>query len=105
MEPAVYIGIFIPLLAILLEQQQTHTQMDIIRIIRQKRKEGTEYMNESLERFIGKDCMIYTYNYQLVGTVVSVEGNWMTVKTKNASELVNLDYISRIREYPTKKQG
>jgi len=62
-------------------------------------------MNESVRQFIGKNCLIYAYNNQLIGTVVSVEDNWLTIRTKTGSELVNLDYISRIREYPTKKRG
>lgn len=105
MNPAIYVGIFLPLLVILLEQEQANAQMRTIQIIKRRtRKEGTP-MNESVKQFIGKNCAIYTYNNQLIGTVVSVEENWMTIKTKNASELVNLDYISRIREYPVKKQG
>lgn len=105
MNPAIYISIFLPLLVILLEQEQTNAQMRTIQIIKRKaRKEGTS-MNESVKQFIGKSCMIYTYNAQLTGMVVSVEDNWLTIKTKTGTELVNLDYINRIREYPVKKQG
>jgi len=105
MEPAVYISVFLPLLVILLEQEQAKAQMKTIQIIKRKaRKEGLEHMNESVKQFIGKNCIIYTYNNQLTGTVVSVEDNWLTLKTKTVSELVNLDYISRIREYPSKKR-
>ena len=105
MEPAVYISVFLPLLVILLEQEQSNAQMATLRVKKRKaRKEGLEHMNESVKQFIGKNCIIYTYNNQLTGTVVSVEDNWMTLKTKTVSELVNLDYISRIREYPAKKR-
>ncbi|HOP09951.1 MAG TPA: hypothetical protein PK629_00505 [Oscillospiraceae bacterium] len=106
MNPAIYIGVFLPLLVILLEQQQTYAQMMTLRIVKRKaRKEGIDPMNESVKQFIGKSCMIYTYNNQMTGTVVSIEENWMTIKTKSGSELINLDYISRIREHPAKKRG
>ncbi len=106
MNPAIYVGVFLPLLVIMLEQQQSYAQMKTIQIIKRKtRKEGIQHMNESVKQFIGKNCLIYTYNNQLTGMVVSVEDNWLTMKTKTGSELVNLDYISRIREYPLKKQG
>ena len=104
MNPAIYVGVFLPLLVILLEQQQNDAQMTTNRIVKRKKK-GLTYMNESVKQFIGKNCLIYTYNNQLTGIVVSVEDNWLTIKTKAGTELVNLDYINRIREYPVKKQG
>lgn len=61
-------------------------------------------MNELVRRFVGKQCTIYSENGNTVqGTVEAVEGNWVSVKTKAGTELVNLDYISRIKEKPEKK--
>ncbi len=105
MEPAVFIGVFLPLFVLLLEQEQAGAHLKTIQIIKRKRNGGIKPMNESIRQFVGKNCLIYTYNSQLTGIVVSVEDHWMTIKTKNASELVNLDYISRIREFPVKKQA
>ncbi|HNX14867.1 MAG TPA: hypothetical protein PK854_08845 [Oscillospiraceae bacterium] len=104
MNPAVYISIFLPLLVIFIEQEQANAQMRTTRITK-RRKEGQIRMNESVRQFIGKNCLIYTYNNQLTGTVFSVEDNWLTIMTKAGSELINIDYINRIREYPTKKRS
>ena len=61
-------------------------------------------MNELIRRFVGKQCLVYSENGNAVlGVVETVEGNWVSVQTKQGTELVNLDYISRIKEKPAKK--
>ena len=64
-------------------------------------------MSEQMQQFIGKECLIYTLNAQVTGTVEAVEGNWLAVRTADSAQadLINLDYISRIREYPRNKAG
>jgi len=105
MNPAVYIAIFMSLMVVIMQMEQTNAQMATIQIIRRKfRRKGLNHMNESVKQFIGKSCMVYTYNAQMTGTAVSVEDNWLTLETKTGTELVNLDYISRIREYPRGKK-
>lgn len=60
-------------------------------------------MNELIQRYIGKQCQIYSENGNAVqGVVETVEGNWISVQTKAGTELVNLDYVSRIKEKKTK---
>jgi len=66
-------------------------------------------MNELIKKFIGKECIITTMNESVTGIVESVEDNWIEVspikKNKIGSEIISLDYISRIREYPTSENG
>lgn len=62
-------------------------------------------MNEIIKNFIGKECFIHTFQTQLVGTIESLEDNWISIKNANGLEIVNIDYISRIREFPRNKKG
>ena len=60
-------------------------------------------MNELIQCFVGKHCRIYSENGNCVqGVVEKVEGNWVSVQTKTGTELVNLDYVSRIKEKKSK---
>ena len=55
-------------------------------------------MNELIQRFVGKHCQVYSENGNCVqGVVETVEGNWVSVQTRQGTELVNLDYVSRIK--------
>ena len=73
-------------------------------ILRKKRKEQTE-MLELAKRFMEKECIIYTFNNQLEGTIKEINGNALLVENKGKPEVVNLDFVVRIREYPRKKNG
>lgn len=60
-------------------------------------------MNELIQSFINKQCQVYSENGNMVqGVIETVEGNWVSVQTKSGTELVNLDYISRIKEKKSK---
>lgn len=78
----------------------------VIKNIIQKKK-GREYMNEVIQRYLGKDCLIYLSLSSTVvaGNVINLNDNWLTVKTKDGEETVNLDYIIRIKEHPVNKNG
>ena len=84
-----------------------HRHEKIVLKIRQRRRKrkGTIDMNELVQRFLGKNCIIYlgTTGGDLRGTIEAVEGNWVSVRTKESTEVVNLDYICRIKEKPLKK--
>ena len=73
-------------------------------ILKKKRKETTE-MLELAKRFIEKECIIYTFNNQLVGTIKEIEGNALMIEKNEVLEAVNLDFVVRMREYPKKKNG
>ena len=56
--------------------------------------------------FIGKECLIYIFNgTQVSGTVTEVSDGAIRVESKERTEIVNLDFVLRIREYPLKKNG
>ena len=67
--------------------------------------EGTE-MIEAAKSFIGKDCIIYTFNsQQLIGKVKDVSGSAVIIETNGSTEAVNADFIVRLREHPVNKKG
>lgn len=84
-------------------QNKRQMQKNILQKIRMK-KEGVS-MNNMIQKYIGKECLIYTFNSQITGIVESLEDNWISVKDGDNSEIINIDYVSRIREYPKKKNG
>ena len=62
-------------------------------------------MLELAKRFIGYECIIYTFSSQLTGIIKEVTDGAILIENGGASEAVNLDFIVRIREYPKKKNG
>lgn len=63
-------------------------------------------MKALAERFIGKECMLYTYNGQLEAVIKEVTDGALLIKRgDNTEEAINLDFVIRIREYPRKKNG
>ena len=59
-------------------------------------------------RFIGKECLIYTFNSsQISGVIKEVQEDALLLEHENGDglEVINFDFIVRIREYPRKKNG
>ena len=66
-------------------------------------------MKELAKRFIGEDCIIYPINSfdgSLHGVIKEVNDSAMIIEnTSGELEFVNLDFVTRIRQYPRKKNG
>ena len=66
-------------------------------------------MSGIVKEYIGKDCIIYTLQgaAAIDGVVEDVSDGWITVRGFESKELqaVNLEYVTRIREYPKDKNG
>ncbi len=65
-------------------------------------------MNDIFSRYIGKDCIVYTSNSNLSAiecSITDVKDNWLCIKTKDGDEVLNFDYIVRIKEHPVNKNG
>lgn len=82
-------------------------QADVIcNIIHKKDNKERLPMKALAEKFIGKDCLIYTFNgSQIPGTVKEVTDGAVLLDNGKNTEAVNMDYIVRIREYPKNKNG
>lgn len=104
MNPAIYLCIFLPLILMFIEQK--NIKHVLTRKIINKRKGNVKNMKELIKTYLKKDCIIYTMmNTQVTGTIESIEDNWIKIKSATTSEIVNLDYVARIREYPITKKG
>lgn len=64
-------------------------------------------MVELAKRFIGKDCVISSFdsNHQFDGVVKEVTNGAVLIEKNGKLEAINLDFVIRIREYPRNKKG
>lgn len=74
-------------------------------LMKMKHKGEKAEMKELATRFIGKECIIYTFNAQIEGTIREVGDGAILLERKGSTEAINLDFIMRIREYPRNKNG
>lgn len=73
---------------------------------KKKRTQGDINMNELINSFIGKECIIFNSQYSgIEGTITKLQDNWIEVTSKDSVQLLNVDYITRIQEYPLNKKG
>lgn len=73
----------------------------------QKTKQGDISYERTCEKFIGEECIIYTITSNdgsVHGIIKEIDDGGMIIR-KNSGELeiINLDFVTRIREYPRKK--
>lgn len=94
------IFIFIVLFIIFSKEKQ-----HIIKRIISKKKGSEKEMLKLAEQFIGKRCVFYTFNSQVYGTVKEIGENGILIEEKGNLQIINPDYIIRIREYPKNKKG
>jgi len=66
-------------------------------------------MKELAKQFIGKDCIVYTVtsnDASIQGVIKEIDDGGMIIeKNSGEKEIINLDFVTRIREYPRKKNG
>ncbi len=98
-----YIGIFVMFFILFIIYRQEKQQI-IKRIINKKKGTGKQ-MLKLAENFVGKRCVVYTFNNQIVGTVKEIGENGILLEENGNLQIINPDYIVRIREYPKNKKG
>lgn len=97
--------LWVIIIIMLLQRKKVMRMLNILRI--KKRKRGNIDMTHMIEKFIGKDCLINLGSGSTAdGIVKSVADGWVELESKDGNlQAVNIDYISRIRVYPTNKNG
>ena len=79
--------------------------------IQNRRKQNKEIlvMKELAKHFIGEECIIYTITSNdgsVQGVIKEIDDGGMIIERKSGErEIVNLDFVTRIREYPRNKKG
>lgn len=76
-------------------------------VIQRNKKEDKAKMVELAKRFIGKDCVIYSFDSgrQFDGIIKEVSDGAVLIEKNGEIEAINLDFVIRIREYPKDKKG
>ena len=95
---------FIVILCMYLQRRRRIHQI-IRKHIKMKKGKGIINMNELMHKYIGKEVIIYTGLSSVSGTLTKIEDSWAELETATGSQILNLEYISRIREYPRNKKG
>lgn len=97
----------IPILIILLYEYKIKKENNIqTRILMKRKKRGNSEMTQLINNYIGKDCIIYTMNSQITGTIRGINEGWISVEIADGNtDIVNSEYVMRIREYPRNKKG
>lgn len=76
-----------------------------------QRKQNKEnvVMKELAKQFIGEECIIYTIasnDGSIQGVIKEIgDGGMVIERNSGEREIVNLDFVTRIRQYPRKKNG
>ncbi len=97
-----YIPIILLFIIIFITQRN---EKAVIKNIINKRKTEDTQMYELAQNFIGKECIICTFNSQFTGIIKQVNEGGILLEKSGTQEAVNFDFIVRIREYPTNKNG
>lgn len=104
MNTSVYIALFI-LLFIIIYSSKRDEKIILKQIKKMKNNEGRAEMRELAKRFIGKECVISTFNSQVVGVIKEVTDGAVLIENNENPEIINIDYIVKIKEYPRNKNG
>lgn len=104
MNTAYWLTVFLPFLLLFYILHEQKKEVLINNIIFKNRKD-TAQMLELAKKFIDKECLIYTYNSQLTGTIKEVTDSAILIDNGKEEEIVNLNFVTRIREYPRNKNG
>lgn len=64
-------------------------------------------MIEFAKQFIGERCLIYIFDSQITGIIkeISESSNAILIENGNNTEIINLEYVIRIRKVPVNKKG
>lgn len=81
--------------------------------IQKRRKQNKEIlaMRELAKKFIGEECIIYTIASEgsIQGIIKEIDDGGMVIMRKSGKreirEIINLDFVTRIREYPRNNNG
>ena len=86
-----------------------HNRLSVVarQIIKKRKAGGNTEVKELAKKFIDKECVISSFdgNHQYVGVIKEVTDGAILVEKDGKIEVLNLDFVIRIREYPKKKNG
>ncbi len=105
-----YLWIVVILIIFLCTRKKQRTAASVWQI-QNRRKQNKEIlvMKELAKQFIGEECIIYTITSNdgsVQGVIKEInDGGIIIERNTGEREIVNLNFVTRIREYPRKKNG
>lgn len=75
---------------------------------RKKQNKEIEFMKELAQKFVGKECLVYTVasdSSVAKGTIKEITVSGLLIDCDGNLQAVNLEFVTRIREWPRKKNG
>lgn len=95
------------LLALCLLREKKNDAAVLLHIHRKRNKQEVTSMVELAKRFIDKECIIsiITSSSPVTGTIEAVEDHGLLLRQKDSATLINLEYVSKIQEFPRGKNG
>ena len=101
MNPAIWV-VFMAVIIVLLMKRRRAAQR---RRKRSRRRRAGNMSQAIIEQLLGKRCMFDMEGLTSdTGVLEKLDGNWLSLRMDDKLELVNLDYVTRIRELPEKKR-
>lgn len=106
-----YYLIFLALLFfVILPGIKQRRRMAAVRHILNRKKQNKEniVMKKLAQEFIGKECMVYTVasdSSSVNGMIKEITDSGLLIEKDGNLQAVNLEYVTRIREWPRKKNG
>ena len=96
------------LLFVVFRQRSEQKTAAVVHHIKNRKKEA-EDMEALAKQFTGKECIIYTINSNdgsIAGIIREVSGGGLLLEDAQGQlQAVNLEYVTRIREYPRNGKG
>ena len=107
MNPSTYIPIIVLWIIIFIIFRNRRKAIILRKVIEKRKSEGNNEMKELAKRFIDKECLIYSFDgsHQYEGVIKEVTDGAILVEKDGKIEVLNLDFVIRIREYPRNKKG
>lgn len=108
---SLYLILLALFLLVIIPQIIRRRRLAAIRHILNQKKQNKEnnVMKELAKRFIGEECIIYTIasnDGSIQGVIKEIDDGGMVIEKKTGElEIINLDFVTRIRQYPRKKNG
>lgn len=106
---SLYIVVLILLLVIIPSIERRRRAAAVKHIInKKKQKIEDKAMEELAKQFVGKECIIYTLasnDSYIKGIIKNVSDGGMIIDNNGNIEAVNLEFVTRIREYPRNSKG
>ena len=107
MSTATYIPIIFLWVIIFILFRNQRKAVILRKIIEKKKSGGNTEMKDLAQRFIDKECLIYSFDgsHQYEGLIKEVTDRAILVEKGGKIEMLNLYFLIRIREYPKNKNG